>query len=424
MVATPDNFSTPPMPPPRKRSPFTPGMGLNPPLLAGRAAEQARLTRAMHTIAEGDPHNAIIMYGPRGVGKTVLQHWLRVQCERGGIVVAKTQPLKRNGELPIESLHLLLDAAPAPGAVTHTESQTTQGGGTMLGFKIGGRSGRQTTATWSAADHTVMARAEAALAAACKHRPRVFIIDEAHNLNEDARVWLFNLTQNLIEAGAPFLLLTLGTPGLRAALEGATFAERATYLPVGLISPAAAAEAVRVPLQEHGNITIDDEALATVARDSQGYPYFVQLWGDALWGYAADNKLSRLSQTDIDAVMPTTQEEKNDFYANRYTTHFVHNDDLRLAAEVVAQAFEAKASNTYDSVALVDIIDEALAETYPDLDRPTRRREHAHPLLKALERIDFVWQEKVRSDMIPGIPSFMTYALHRRDRTRRQRAGG
>ena len=53
-------------------------------------------------------------------------------------------------------------------------------------------------------------------------------------------------------------------------------------LGVGRLTDAAARAALSKPLTRH-DVEIDADALDAVIEDSQRYPYFIQLWGDALW---------------------------------------------------------------------------------------------------------------------------------------------
>ena len=66
------------MTPTRTRNPFKPGNGLRPPYLAGRENEQSRLREILADMADGEPPAAdMLMYGPRGMGKTVLlNNWI------------------------------------------------------------------------------------------------------------------------------------------------------------------------------------------------------------------------------------------------------------------------------------------------------------------------------------------------------------
>ena len=70
------------MTPTRIRNPFKPGRGATPPYLAGRENEQNRLREILADMADGDsPAADIVMYGPRGMGKTVLLNWFANEVE-------------------------------------------------------------------------------------------------------------------------------------------------------------------------------------------------------------------------------------------------------------------------------------------------------------------------------------------------------
>ncbi len=59
-------------------NPFRPGSGATPPYLAGRENEQGRLRKILAEMSAGrSPGTDMVMYGPRGMGKTVLLHWLK-----------------------------------------------------------------------------------------------------------------------------------------------------------------------------------------------------------------------------------------------------------------------------------------------------------------------------------------------------------
>ena len=60
-------------------NPFTPGSGLEPPYLAGRNSELDRFSHMLQRIKAGKVEN-ILMYGLRGVGKTVLLNRFANMC--------------------------------------------------------------------------------------------------------------------------------------------------------------------------------------------------------------------------------------------------------------------------------------------------------------------------------------------------------
>ena len=119
--------------------------------------------------------------------------------------------------------------------------------------------------------------------ARAKSKPLLVLLDEAHTLEPKVGQWLLNAAQ-VAGRRAPFLLVLAGTPDLRARLSEmeASFWNRAEQLPLGRLDETATAEAIRRPLAEEG-IAVEEEALARMVRESHGYPFFVPLWGQAVW---------------------------------------------------------------------------------------------------------------------------------------------
>ena len=72
------------------RSPFQPGFGRAPPLLAGREDEQSRLAGKLLMLQHGDAPNPDLLSAPRGMGKTVLLNWLQRQAQGQGVETLQT----------------------------------------------------------------------------------------------------------------------------------------------------------------------------------------------------------------------------------------------------------------------------------------------------------------------------------------------
>ena len=244
---------------------FVPGDGALPPALAGRSAQQAVLSRCLSDMVRGaaPPHN-VVLVGPRGNGKTALLNWFKATCESAsGVDVVSLTP----GEIA--------DAGGLTDAVV-----PRRGIARLLPRKAGIAS--VGSAEWSPSQERNFKRA---LLAHCRRKPLALLLDEAHTLDLGLGSLLLNASQQ-VRAEAPFLLVLAGTPGLSAHLGAmdASFWSRlgAGLLGVGRLDPAAARTALVEPLQAH-DVRIEEDALEAVVEDSQRYPYFLQLWGDALW---------------------------------------------------------------------------------------------------------------------------------------------
>ena len=227
------------------------------------------------------------------------------------------------------------------------------------------------------------------------------LLDEAHTLDLDVGRVLLNASQQ-VRAAAPFLLVLAGTPGLAAHLGAmnASFWSRLGEgrLGIGLLSGAAARAALVEPLAAHG-VDIDADALATVVEESQRYPYFVQLWGAALWERHPVTGATRLTTAHVDAARPDVAGQITDYYQVRHRE--LESRGLLPAARATAPLFQD------GGTASDHAIDAALATTGADAAARVAVREELHGL-------GYLWSppgQRPPVVWIAGIPSLMTHVL-------------
>ena len=385
--------STPNKPDMRKHNPFTPGAGKTPPCLVGRQAEQSQYREYLERMRDDKTGEMIIMYGPCGVGKTVLLNWLERQCDKAGYIVA--QAGADDGGALANKLARLLPFNLKPGPLSI-------GGDAQAG--IGALLKGAAKTMWHAVTGNER-NLDERLLNACKKNPRVFLLDEAHSLGESDRKRLLALAQRLTDQ-APFLLVLCGTPGLMQSIRnGATFVERAPKMSIGLLDPQAAAEAIAVPLQEDG-ITIERPTLDAITRHAQRYPFFIQQWGKALWARAKTENIRHLRDEDAQKLRAAVDSDRRDFYAARYM-RMRDDTELLAAAAAVGEAFKGKDSMSIDAVTTV--IKKTIAPASAD---DKARDTKANELERELNRIDYIWYPPC-GEARPGIPSFMDYISER-----------
>ena len=231
-----------------------------------RKREEAVLTRCLGDLLGGraPPHN-VVLTGPRGTGKTVLLNWFERTC--------------RDYVTDVDVLKLTPDDIPTREALFEVLAPTP-GLAKLLPRKLGVAA--VGSVEW-APPAGGMRNLRQELTARCRRKPLATLVDEAHTLDLEVGRALLNASQQ-VRADAPFLLVLAGTPGLAAHLGAmnASFWSRLGEgrLGIGLLSDAAARAALVEPLAAHDE-GIDADALATVVDDSQCYPYFIQLWGEA-----------------------------------------------------------------------------------------------------------------------------------------------
>ena len=190
----------------------------------------------------------------------------------------------------------------------------------------------------------------AELIARCRKRPLAVLLDEAHTLDREVGRMLLNASQQVRDE-APFLLVLAGTPGLPAHLGtmNASFWSRLDEgrLGIGLLSAAAARAALVVPLAAHG-VSIDAATLDVAVEDSQCYPYFIQVWGRALWQQRLATGAHRLNAAHAAAARPDVATRFTDYYEDRYLE--LDQSGWLAVAERVADRFQSMPTLTYEQL--------------------------------------------------------------------------
>ena len=230
------------------------------------------------------------------------------------------------------------------------------------------------------------------------------LLDEAHALDTAVGSALLNASQQ-VRAQAPFLLVLAGTPGLPKRLDAmdVSFWSRLAdgLLGIGRLSDNAAQQALREPLSAH-DVSIDADALATAAVYSQRYPYFIQLWGDALWKQHLATGADRLDSAHVQAALPNVAERVTNYHQARYAE--LEAGGLVKAATAVAPLFRADA----DATASNQAIDDALAAAgIAAEDERYQAREGLHDL-------GYIWRPPGQLPPVvwqAGIPSLVTHVL-------------
>ncbi|WP_424947459.1 AAA family ATPase [Candidatus Spongiihabitans sp.] len=368
-------------------NPFRPGTGQSPPYLAGRESEQGRLRQILAEMAAGrSPATDMVMYGPRGMGKTVLLNWLVDEAEKGGtndnsIRTSATTPdeLKE----PIDMWNCLLSM---------DWKKRLKPSHWMAKLPI-------ISATWESKAAASPALVNT-LVKECKKQPLVFLMDEAHTMDAGLCRVLLNISQK-VRKKAPFLLVLAGTPGLSHFLTtvGASFAERPKKMGIARLDEQSAADAIVKPLNEEG-IKIGAGALKQVVEDSQCYPYFIQLWGEALWNLAKKNNLQKLTGQEVTIVKPQVEGVRQNFYSDRRED--LKKDELLELAVNCAVIFQNQ--TRFEGKYIERVIKDFLPENKLD-------ERHQAEALRGLILNEFIWQPPGADLYEAAIPSLMRYVL-------------
>lgn len=366
----------------RDPNPFVPGWGRTPPYLAGRGEEQRKLLDLFAYLehGEGAPRGAVLS-GPRGNGKTALLRWFHEEIDARD-ASCDVVWLTPSEVADLDQLATSL-VPPSRFKALRPDTLSFSVGIGRLGWQLGGH-GRSLTLL---------------LAARCKRRPLVLLLDEAHTLPLQAGQALLNASQ-AVSAEAPFLLVMAGTPGLHRHLNdmSATFWSRGEKMGIGRLDRDASAQALSRPMAAAKRpIRFDDDALARVVEESQRYPYFLQLWGSELWSAAQAAHRPRIDDALVTRADAGFRRQRSAYYEDR-REELERTELLPLAASI-ARAFADRGTLRSHELNAV-IAESAGVEAIGDV---LQRRDQ-------LATTGFIWKPpEVEDAWQPGIPSLMGY---------------
>ncbi len=282
-----------------RRNPYAPGAGTPPPELAGRDEMIERAAIALHRIANGRAAQSQILYGLRGVGKTVLLQRIRLEAEdEGYIPVVIEAPEDRSlpaiigpalrttlirlsrGEAARNALGKALGALASFARSARVKYQDVEFNVDFEGLPGVADSGDLET------DLTDLLRAVGE-AAAERRTAVVLFIDELQYVPGVQLAALISALHSASQRQLPITLVAAGLPQLLGQMGRAkSYAERLfEFLPIGPLGPESARQALAVPAA-HEAVQFEAAALDEIVRQTQGYPYFLQEWGKHVWSEA------------------------------------------------------------------------------------------------------------------------------------------
>ncbi len=362
---------------------FKPGPGAVPPYLAGRKREQEFFQNCVDRLKKRmPPIQEMIVYGPRGNGKTALLRHLQKET------------LKKEGS----KLDILWTT---PISLEHPEvfADLVIGDNASLRSKISSAISRfgQTPSI------------SELLQKRCQRNPLILIIDEAHCLAPKMAGVLLNESQTIRREDHPFLLVLVGTPDLPGTLRKseAGFWERSKICRLGRLSPEEAMQAITIPLEKAG-VSFAPGVAEQVVERAECYPFFLQVWGDCLARRLHETGVRAITMETVQEVEAEATDERNKVYQDRLNE--IENMDLLAAAESVARALIQSGQKQLHGQILEEAIKKGMAG-----DEPITNKRVIQKFFQ-LSNLGYIWQVDHPDGWYgyePGIPSLMSYVNDR-----------
>jgi hypothetical protein len=281
------------------RNPYSPGAGRPPAALVGRDPQLDRWAVSLDRIEGARSVQPVVLYGLRGVGKTVLltrffktaqdRDWIVAQVEAGA------------GKSLRETLGEALHAPLADLARPSAGNRLLKGLKTALSFKASYDAagtwnfGLDLTETAGGGADTGMLETDLNklvrdLSAAAEEQGvgLAILIDEAQELTPAELTAVCSAAHVTSQNGWSSVFGLAGLPSLpRVLAEAKSYAERLfVFERIEHLTEDLARKALAEPAAIEG-VGWDDDAISFVVREASGYPYFLQQFGQDTWNEAS-----------------------------------------------------------------------------------------------------------------------------------------
>nr|WP_277626235.1 ATP-binding protein [Arsenicicoccus piscis] len=281
-------------------NPYSPGAGRRPAALVGRDEQRAAWASALARVAAGRGERSMVLYGLRGVGKTVLLVDLQAAAEDVGWIVGYTEAGagKSLRSMISDALQSSLAdlARPSAGAqirkalktfVSFKTSVSSEGVWTF-GLDLDADAGGGADSGALEFDVSTVVR-DICAAASGQGVGLALLIDEAQDLTREELTVLCSTAHLATQRNLPLLIALAGLPSLPVQLaEAKSYAERLfAFHQVRELAHHDARDAIVEPAVEQG-VVWDGDAVTHLIDATGGYPYFLQEYGQAAWNWAPD----------------------------------------------------------------------------------------------------------------------------------------
>lgn len=295
------------------QNPFSPGAGSPPPELVGRTEviDEAKILLGRVKLHKSE--KSMLLTGLRGVGKTVLLNKIESLARESGYktIMIEAQEERSLAAALIPQLRNVLyelDLVKKTGEKVKRALMTLRNfiGSVKLSYGAFGIDLEPLPGKADSGDMTLdlpELLLSVAEAAAEKESGVAIFIDEMQILAPLEFTSLILAMHKLQQCQAPLVLVGGGLPTIpRMAGEAKSYAERLfSYPVVGQLGREDANAALRLPVEQKG-IRFSANALDSIYRHTQGYPYFLQEWGYQIWNHLRED--AKCIQTkDVDAVI-------------------------------------------------------------------------------------------------------------------------
>ncbi|WP_277244908.1 ATP-binding protein [Micrococcus terreus] len=297
-------------------NPYTPNAGAEPEVVAGRDDQLAAFDVLLARLARGRTEQSMIITGLRGVGKTVLLQKFGQKAREQQWVVVEIEAQKRDQHTFRRDLGGYLHAALLQLSPRARWSQKfAHAAGVVKSFTLTAQPegsitfGLDVDAAEGYADHGILSHDLTDLlvavgeAAREKEKGIVLLVDEVQFLDTAQLEAVISALHKTVQRKLPITFVGAGLPQIaELAGDAKSYAERLFKFPhIGNLDDQDARRALQEPAVSE-DARFDDAALDLALKITEGYPYFIQELGSAVWSVAEHWMFSEEDVRDAESV--------------------------------------------------------------------------------------------------------------------------
>jgi hypothetical protein len=288
------------------RNPYTPNAGATPQVLVGRDDQLASFDLLLQRLRIGRTEQSMIVTGLRGVGKTVLLGEFRKTSQTADWVVIELEVHKNDEmafrrQMATRMRTALLELSPK----ARWSDRASRAGRVLRSFTLSVDPSGALTASLGVdaeegqADHGELTQDLTDLflavgeAAESHAKGVVLLFDEVQFLSSPQLEALISAIHKVVQRSLPITLVGAGLPQIaELAGDAKSYAERLFKFPrIGNLGSDDAKRALADPAAGEGAAFAPD-ALEFAVQLTEGYPYFLQELGYAVWPIASDDRIT------------------------------------------------------------------------------------------------------------------------------------
>lgn len=306
-------------------NPYRPGAGTRPVFLAGRDEIISKAETLIKRVKIGNPQRSLMLYGLRGVGKTVLLNKISELAEAENYIVEQIE-MSENDDFRKVIAGFIRKILLKINRLENAKEKLLKALGVFKAFSISIPDGPEfkidVDAISGEADsgdfETDLTDLFVNIGQAAKEEGKCvcILIDETQYLKEKDMAALIASCHKISQKELPLVVVCAGLPSI-AALSGdaKSYAERLfEFIPIKYLESPQDALAITEPAKQK-NVTYESDAVSESITVTKGYPYFIQELGKHTWDLANSSPIKIDDVKNATAI--TLKELDNSFFKVR-----------------------------------------------------------------------------------------------------------